>query len=125
LSALIRGEIAEIIDEYTVVLNIGRNAGVKKGMNFVVYAETGRIFDKSGDDLGILEIPKAEIEVKDVQEKLSIAESTAVQEIRHPLAPFAYEPIRVRSKLEVNADQIKRIEVDLKIKKGDKVRQVP
>jgi len=38
---------------------------------------------------------------------------------------FAYEPIRVRSKLEVNADQIKRIEVDLKIKKGDKVRQVP
>jgi len=63
LSALIRGEIAEIIDEYTVVLNIGRNAGVKKGMNFVVYAETGRIFDKSGDDLGILEIPKAEIEV--------------------------------------------------------------
>jgi hypothetical protein len=51
----IRGEIAEIIDEYTVVLNIGHNDGVRKGMKFVVYAETGHVTDPhSGKDLGVL-----------------------------------------------------------------------
>lgn len=126
---LIRGEIAEIIDEYTVILNIGIEHGVKRDMRFVVYAETDHIFDRLGRDLGVLEIPKAEVEVKDVQEKLSVAKSARIVEIPSPLeAADVFGTMlgrkQVLAKLPVEKDQIKEIKVDLHINKGDKVRQV-
>jgi len=118
----IRGEIAEIIDKYTVVLNIGRLASVRKGMKFVVYGETEHIFDKSGKDLGVLEIPKAELEVTDVQENLSIAENTAV---RDALAlPDLYKNLRYREQLQVDEKQVRNLAVDMTVVKGDKVREV-
>lgn len=118
----IRGEIAEIIDKYTVVLNIGRLATVTKGMKFVVYSETEHIFDKSGKDLGVLEISKAELEVVDVQENLSIAENTAVRDVASSLD--AYKALRYREQLRVDEKQIRNLAVDMTVVKGDKVRQV-
>jgi len=133
---LIRGEVAEIIDDRKVVLNIGMGAQVKKGMRFIIYAETEHVYDKSGKDLGILEIPKAEVEVVDVQEKLSIAENAAYVEVPLPpsyLSPWSHFPsfegtrrsVRVPQELPIDKDKIKKIQVDLRIEKGDKVRQVP
>jgi hypothetical protein len=121
---LIRGEVAEIIDQYTVVLNVGMDQGVNKGMCFVVYAETQRIFDRSGNDLGLLEIPKCEVEITDVQEKLSVAKNTATA--KHALfeSPFA-QMFETRQPLPVDAGQITNIQVDRRIRKGDKARQIP
>jgi LysM repeat protein len=120
----IRGEIAEIIDKYTVILNVGRSASVTKGMKFVVYAEGERIIDKSGNDLGVLEIPKAELKVTDVQERLSIAETTAVREIPSFLSSPIPDSYRVPEPLRVDEKEIKSPKVDMTIVKGDKVRQV-
>jgi hypothetical protein len=120
----IRGEIAEIIDEYTVVLNVGQDAGVKQGMRFVVYVETDRIYDRTGKDLGVLEIPKGELEVKDAQPHLSIAETTATREIGGFID--LTKAMQARQPLHVDQGQIKRLKqnVDMTIVKGDKVRQV-
>jgi hypothetical protein len=121
---LIRGEVAEIIDQYTVIINVGMDQGVKKGMRFVVYSETQRIFDRSGNDLGLLEIPKCEVEITDVQEKLSIAKNTVM--VKHTLfeSPLA-QMFETRQPLPVDEGQITKIEVDRRIRKGDKVRQMP
>jgi hypothetical protein len=120
----IRGEIAEIIDEYTVVLNVGLNDLVKPGMRFVVYAETEHIYDKTGKDLGVLEIPKAEVDVKDVQPSLSIAETTATHQVS-PMFDLT-RAMKVREELQVDKTQIKRLKqnVNMTIVKGDKIREV-
>jgi hypothetical protein len=62
--SLIRGEVAEVTGNDTVILNIGMNHRVKRGMRFVVYAEAQHILDAHGNDLGALEIPKSEVEVR-------------------------------------------------------------
>jgi hypothetical protein len=93
-------------------------------MRFVVYAETEHIYDRSAKDLGVLEIPKAEVEVKDVQRYMSIAETTA----SHGFTPLIdlTRAMEVREELRVDKTQIKRLEqnVNMTIVKGDKVRQV-
>jgi len=119
---VIRGEIAEIIGKYTVVLNMGHQVGVKKGMKFVIYAEGQHIIDSHGNDLGPLEIPKAELIITDVQDRLSIAENTEVREIPTVLDP--YQAMRVREPLQVKEIEVRNMKIDKTIVKGDKVRQV-
>ena len=122
-------EIAGIIDDTKVVLNAGREALIRKGMRFVIYAETEHIFDSSGRDLGVLEIPKAEVEVTDVQDKMSIAEHTAIGEKELPIAyslPDMFKPrvVKYRVPLNIAEGQKKVQSVDLSIKKGDKARSI-
>ena len=82
---VLRGEVAAIIDDTRVVLNVGKDSGVRKGFRFVIYTEVpGHLYDALGTDLGPLEIPKAEVEVIDVQEKLSIAKNTSKAEREIP-----------------------------------------
>jgi hypothetical protein len=116
--------VAEVTGNDTVILNIGMNHRVKRGMRFVVYAEAQHILDAHGNDLGALEIPKSEVEVIDVQEKLSIAKSDVI-EIPMESILTVQRAMRMRRELPVDKDQITKIEVDLRIRKGDKVRQVP
>jgi hypothetical protein len=117
---LLRGEVAGILED-GLVLNIGYEQGVKKGMRFVVYEEKHHIFDMHGKDLGPLEIPKAEVEIVDVQEKLSIAKNTDVRNVTFDVI----SAMQVRRELLVDEKQITKISIDRHIKNGDKVRQVP
>jgi len=122
-------EVAGIIDDTKVVLNAGREALVRKGMRFVIYAETERIFDSSGKDLGVLEIPKAEVEVTDVQDKMSIAQHAIIGERELPggySLPDMFKPrvVKFRVPLNIAEGQKKVQSVDLSIKKGDKARSI-
>ena len=108
-----------------LVLNIGMDQGVKKGMRFVIYEETQHIIDAHGKDLGPLEIPKAEVEIVDVQEKLSLAKNADVRNVTWGAISAMSQAMQVRRELLVDEKQITKISVDLYIKKGDKVRQIP
>lgn len=120
----IKGEIAEILDTNRVILNIGREDGVQRDMKFVIYAETIEIIDAHGRNLGRLEIPKAEVQVIDVQDNLSIAENTGFRDMLVSLDPF--KNMRVREGLQIHEGQAKNLgNIDMTILKGDKVRQVP
>lgn len=122
---LIRGEVAELLED-GLVLNIGMEQGVKKRMKFVVYEETPQhIFDTKGKDLGPLEIPKAEVEIVDVQEKLSIAKNTETSSFALTALSAMAQTMQVRRDLLVDEKQITKVSVDPHIKKGDKVRQAP
>lgn len=69
----IQGKVAEIIDEYTVVINRGYKHGVEEGMQFVIYELCKEIKDPdTGEVLGQWERIKAKVEVINVQEKISM-----------------------------------------------------
>lgn len=121
--------VVRIIDEYTLLIDAGFKKGVSTGMKFVVYTEGENIEGLNGEALGNIEYPKAEVEVTHVQENLSIAKSSEMvsvynpaQQIAEALESFSYSE---RKQLPVDDDSIQKLTpVDMKVKVGDKVRQI-
>ena len=78
--AEIEGKIAKIVDEYTVILNVGSADGVKEGVTFVIFDQGDEVMDPdTGESLGRWEIVKGRVMVSYVQERISTA-STPPQE---------------------------------------------
>ncbi|MFQ5861891.1 MAG: hypothetical protein ACE5IC_02110 [Candidatus Brocadiales bacterium] len=72
--APIEGKIAKILDEYNVVINVGRKQGVCEGMPFVIFI-TGEDEVKdpdTGEGLGRLETVKGYVSAAHVQDRVSI-----------------------------------------------------
>jgi len=69
----IEGKVAKILDEYSIVINVGRDNGVVDGMVFVVFVPSDdEVKDpESGEVLGKLEHVKNYIFVSHVQDKFS------------------------------------------------------
>ncbi len=69
----IEGKVAKILDEYSIVINVGRDNDVVDGMVFVVFVQSDdEIKDPdSGEVLGKLEHVKDYIFVSHVQDKFS------------------------------------------------------
>ena len=72
--APIEGKIARILDEYNVVINVGRRHGVREGMPFVIFATSeNEVKDPdTGEVLGRLETVKGYVSAVHVQDGLSI-----------------------------------------------------
>lgn len=121
-SKMITGQVVDILNKFSVVIDRGANDKVKKGMRFVIYAEGDQLFDDKGVSLGTLEIPKAEVEVVHVMDKMSIAEHFETHTV--PTIPGFGSTYTVRNPLPVAEQEIKAPKVDLGVHKGDKVRQV-
>jgi len=69
----LRGNIIRIFDPQRLLLNLGMLHGVKLGDRFYVYEEGEEIFNPAnGENLGRLELVKAELEAVLVQEKISL-----------------------------------------------------
>lgn len=76
----IEGKVAQILDQYTLVLNVGSSHGVKKGMKFVIFELGENIKDPSNnEDIGNLEIVKGFVEVVNVQVKMCTVQSSETQ----------------------------------------------
>lgn len=72
----LRAKVAEILDDYNLVLNKGTNFGLKTGMVFHVYSWSCEIYDPdSGELLEKLLIPKGYGEITQVQSKIAILKS--------------------------------------------------
>lgn len=70
------GKVAEIIDQYTIAINIGQDQGVLKGMRFQVIKPNIKITDpQTTETLGEYDYIKATVEIVNVYEKFSIAKS--------------------------------------------------
>ncbi len=71
---MIHAKVAETLDRFTVVLNVGLADGVERHMEFVIYEEGPEITDpESGESLGALELVKGRVTVTDVQKQVSVA----------------------------------------------------
>jgi hypothetical protein len=73
--------VVRVIDELTVVLNIGIEKGVSKGDSFLVYyVEPEEIIDPvTGESLGCLEIVRGSGSVIHVQDKMCTIKSNRTQ----------------------------------------------
>lgn len=119
----IKGKVAAILDQYTLVLNIGSENGVKKGLKFVIYELGDSIKDPETEtELGSLEIVKGFAEVVNVQEKLCTVRSSEEQtEYLSPIWTVSKQ-ITKRVSLPVLGSTVD-ISNRVKIKVGDLVRQ--
>ena len=76
---MITGKVAEILNAYELVLNVGAEQGVERGMAFVVYEEGGEVIDPdSGAPLGKVEHVKAEVVAVHVQPTMCVVEPPRV-----------------------------------------------
>jgi hypothetical protein len=71
----IRGRVAQILNRRELVLNVGSQQGVTKGMKFAVLNARGtKIVDPdTGEDLGSVDVPKVVVEVSNVESHLAVA----------------------------------------------------
>ena len=82
---IINGKVAALIDDTTLVLNVGFQEGVQVGMAFVIFAEYQEILDPdSGELLGKWEMVKARVVVDHVQERMCTVRSVLVSEEDRP-----------------------------------------
>ena len=81
MSTQIEGKVAAIIDDTTLVLNIGDEQGVEEGMAFAIFAAHGEIKDPdSGESLGSWEMVKARVVATHVQPRLCTVRAPIVGE---------------------------------------------
>ena len=86
------GKIADVIDQYRVVINIGASDGVRVGQRFLIYKIGDEILDPdTKESLGRLEIIKGKGEVIHTQERLATLQTTEKHEIqRRPVGLIAF-----------------------------------
>ena len=81
MSAQIAGKVAAIIDDKTLVLNVGADQGVVEGMAFAIFAAHGEIVDPdSGESLGSWEMLKARVVATHVQSRMCTVRAPAAGE---------------------------------------------
>ncbi|MBM4045428.1 MAG: hypothetical protein FJ279_09955 [Planctomycetes bacterium] len=77
----ITGKVAKILDEYNLIINVGREHGVTQGLGFVVFTEGEEVIDPdTRQPLAKWEIVKGRIVAAHVQDRITVC--TAV-----PLTP--------------------------------------
>jgi hypothetical protein len=71
----VEGKVAKILGNNEIVINRGRNEGVRPGMLFEVFAPEGEeVWDPdTGETLGTVEDVKAQAEVTEVKDRLAVA----------------------------------------------------
>ena len=123
----IEGKIAEIIDEYTVVINQGHEHGVEEDMRFVIYDPGEEINDPdTGESLGKFEYVKAKVKVVNVQEKFSTAKTYETYTMTMPAMTIAQVMGQTRrEELPLDEETKARLQKGLRpVKIGDSVRQI-
>jgi len=69
----IEGKVAKILSDQTMILNIGRAAGVAQGMIFCIFAPVEDVTDpETGESLGSWEAVKGYVQATHPQERLTV-----------------------------------------------------
>ncbi len=72
----IEGRIADIVDDYTVVVNLGSTDGVKRTHRYGIFSESDPIEDpETGEKLGRIEYKKAEVKPVKIHDEYSVMET--------------------------------------------------
>jgi len=122
----LKGKVVEVLNEYTIAIDLGTKHGVKVGDRFVVYELGDMIKDVDGRDLERLELVKGQVEITHVQDVISQGASFSVEtKTYYPFGSWALGPQEYKEKVTH-----KLAEVPTKSKKtgpvkvGDLVRRV-
>ncbi|OGL32316.1 hypothetical protein A3F64_03120 [Candidatus Saccharibacteria bacterium RIFCSPHIGHO2_12_FULL_42_8] len=74
---MIEGKVAAILDERTLAINVGSNAGVSEGMRFMIFDAKGKkiIDPDTKKELGDFRIRKRAVRILEVSPTYSVAET--------------------------------------------------
>lgn len=79
----IEGKVARILDDQTLVLNIGRAQGVEQGMVFCVYTPVEDVTDPdTGESLGAWEAVKGYVQATHPQDRLAVCRAFSPRDVR-------------------------------------------
>ncbi|MFA6191575.1 MAG: hypothetical protein WC665_04405 [Sulfurimonas sp.] len=69
-------KIIKLVDEFKIAINKGSSDGIQKNDKFMIYEKGEELFDPdTNESLGFLEIPKLQMKVFNIQEKMTLLES--------------------------------------------------
>ncbi len=142
MTKTIEGKVAKILDEYSIVINVGRNDGVTEGMVFVIFTQSSdEIKDPdSSETLGTLENVKDYVSAAHIQDKFTTCVAKEVKRIPEEGESSGAQTLsgammaesmsarpggKIRTeKLNINTSQIAGVPQLDPITLGDKVRSV-
>jgi hypothetical protein len=118
LSTPIKGKITNILDAYTVILNIGQKQNVSVGMIFKIIAKVIEVKDPDSQELlGTMELEKDRVKIVQVMEKFSMAQT--FESVLAPISPTLSFSQVMQRRLDTEAQ-----EIDRTVRVGDQVIQV-
>lgn len=123
--------VAQVIDDYKVVINRGADDGIKEGMRFLVYGIGDEVIDPETDEpLGRLELVRGKGKVIHVQPRFATIESIeqtripgANRRIRDPLRLFGYSSAALGSIEETDPDRYEDMPFE-NPQRGDQVKPI-
>lgn len=140
MAARVEGKVAKILDDQTLILNVGSAAGVAQGMVFSVFAPVEDVKDPdTGKSLGQWEAVKGYVQATHPQEQLTVcrvyvpqrrAEIPPEERGTHVLSAEMVEVSMLRgglqpkAKLNVDRTQLSGLPEVGPIKVGDRARSV-
>lgn len=125
---MIRGQVARIVSNRQIALNIGTTHGVEAGMRFAIFAPSDSIVDpETGENLGEFRHRKATVVVTTVAERFCFAGPPARNRFLTSLlggfeeetATSAPDPV-----LLVDKSQVEPFPTGSAIRKGDRAEQI-
>ncbi|HPD17807.1 MAG TPA: hypothetical protein PLE19_22955 [Planctomycetota bacterium] len=140
MAARVEGKVAKILDDQTLILNVGTSAGVAAGMVFSVFAPVEDVKDPdTGKSLGAWEAVKGYVQAAHPQEHLTVCrvyvpqargESRPEDRGTHVLSAEMVEVSMLRggsqpkARLNVDRTQLSGLPEVGPIRVGDRVRSV-
>jgi len=140
MAAPVEGQVAKILDEQTLILNVGSAQGVTQGMVFCVFAPVEEVKDPgTGESLGAWEAVKGHVQAAHPQERLTVCRAyspaqnravSAEERSAHVLSAEMVEVSMLRggsqpqSKLNVDRTQLSGMPEIGPIRVGDRARSV-
>lgn len=107
-SELLTGKVAELLSQYRIAINIGKNSGVEKGMEFMVLGEKSIRDPDSHKKLGTYKYVKARVRVEQVEDDYSVATAKSTETAMFGSLESMFYPKVTRQKLSSTATTLDR-----------------
>jgi len=121
--------IISIIDDKTILINVGENKEISQGDEFQIFSKTTDIIDPfTGDNLGSMDINKAIVEAYDVLPKMTVCKSKRINPFANSIFQATYgmfSPERPVLSVDFSELSDDALDDDKNIKIGDYLRPLP
>lgn len=122
----LEGKVAQVLNERELVINIGSEQGVSRGMRFVVLAPTVEIKDPDTHEiLDTLDREKVRVQATDVRRRVTVCATYETTSSGGGSFIGMFEPRREVTKTLKSSDALQPLSpFDSYIAAGDRVRQL-
>ena len=126
---MIQGRVIRILDRRTVMLNVGEDHGVERGMRFGLYTPTEEVIDpETNETLGVYRTRKAVVEAQAVYPRFTVARPpsrTVRTQFGQQLGSLMSTYERVEEELDVAPGSIQPMPTGDQVAVGDVAQQLP